>query len=154
MHKEQLEISYKIYMEAEDIGQSRIHASTAFLQNRLEQSENPYLHHAVFDDESDLDAFMLRFYAENTIQEEVCASPEYADSFLIDLAQILDDTAGAHSFMDMEGSFHFKYREEDKTYTFRSKSGCDYCDFEQQTQSHKTEVYLERYRSGKGQGNL
>lgn len=132
MNTEQLEISFKICMEAEDIGQSRIHASIAFLKNRLQQSENPYLKGAVFDDESDLDAFILRFYAENTIQEEVCVSPACAESFVIDLAQILDDTASAHSFMDMEGSFHFKYREEDKTYAFHSESGCDYCDFAEQ----------------------
>ena len=34
--KDPLWIRYKIYLEAEDISQSRIHSSVAFLKNRLE----------------------------------------------------------------------------------------------------------------------
>ena len=33
LQEKQIQIGYKIYMEAEDIGQSRIHACTAFLKN-------------------------------------------------------------------------------------------------------------------------
>ncbi len=127
--KDPLWIRYKIYLEAEDISQSRIHSSVAFLKNRLEHSRNGYLNSAAFEDESDLDAFVLRFYVENEVQEESCLSPEHAESFIIDLAEILDDTAAAHSFMELEGEFSFRYRKEDKTYTFRSESGWDYCDF-------------------------
>ena len=101
--KDPLWIRYKIYLEAEDISQSRIHSSVAFLKNRLEHSRNGYLNSAVFEDESDLDAFVLRFYVENEVQEESCLSPEHAESFIIDLAEILDDTAAAHSFMELEG---------------------------------------------------
>ncbi len=80
MEQRKLEIRYKIYMEAEDISQSRIHSSVAFLKNRLENSSNKYLKNASFDDESDLDAFMLRFYVENEIIETTCSSPEDAES--------------------------------------------------------------------------
>lgn len=129
MEQGKLEIRYKIYMEAEDISQSRIHSSVAFLKNRLENSRNRYLKNASFDDESDLDAFVLRFYVENEIIETTCSSPEDAESFVIDLAEILDAAAAAHSFMDLEGKFSWNYQEEDKKYTFRSESGWDYCDF-------------------------
>lgn len=127
--KDSLRIRYQIYMEAEDISQSRIHSSIAFLKNRLVNSSNAYIKSAKFEDESDPDAFVLRFYVENEIQEETCVFKEHAESFIIDLAQILDDTAAAHSFMDLEGEFSFQYQKEDKTYTFRSESGWDYCDF-------------------------
>lgn len=126
---ERLEIRYKIYMEADDISQSRIHSSIAFVKNRMENARSVYLKNAEFDDESDLDEFTLRFYVENEIQEEVCNSPEDAQSFVLDIAEVLDAAAGAHSFMDMEGEFFWKYHGETKKYTFRSESGCDYCDF-------------------------
>ena len=61
----QLEISYKIYLEADDIGQSRIYSSISFVKNRMENSRSVYFKNASFDDESDLDAFTLRFYVEN-----------------------------------------------------------------------------------------
>jgi len=127
--EERLEISYKIYMEADDISQSRIQSSIAFVRNRMENCRSVYLKDAVFDDESDLDAFTLRLYVEKEIQEEVCTSPEDAESFVLDLAEVLDAAAAAHSFMDLEGEFSWKYHGEAKKYTFRSEGGCDYCDF-------------------------
>lgn len=128
-----LNIRYKIFMEAEDISQSRIHAGTAYLKNQLEHAKNVYFRHTVYDDESDLDAFILRFYAENEWREDVCTAPEDAQDFILDLARILDETAAAHSFMDLEGEFFWQYGEEAKAYTFRSESGCDYCDFVEKT---------------------
>lgn len=133
--EERLEISYKIYMEADDISQSRIHSSTAFVKNQMENARSVYLKNAVFDDESDLDAFTLRLYVEKEIREEVCASPEDAESFVLDLAKMLDAVAAAHSFMDLEGEFSWSYHGEAKKYTFRSESGCDYCDFTEESQA-------------------
>lgn len=127
----QLEISYKIYMEADDISQSRIYSSIAFVKNRMENSRSVYLKHAAFDDESDLDAFTLRFYVENEFSEEECVSFEDAQSFVLDMAQLLDDVAAAHSYMELEGSFSWKLNDEKKAYSFRSESGLDYCDFEE-----------------------
>ena len=121
MEQRKLEIRYKIYMEAEDISQSRIHSSVAFLKNRLENSSNKYLKNASFDDESDLDAFMLRFYVENEIIETTCSSPEDAESFVIDLAEILDAAAAAHSFMDVYKSLYFM-KMQIKNICRRSKS--------------------------------
>ncbi len=126
---ESFEMNFKIYLEADDIGQSRIHTSTAFLKNRMENSRNRYLHGAAYDDESDLDAFTLRFYAEKQLREEACASPQEALDFVMDLAQILEDVAAAHSFLDLEGEFSWKFRGEDKRYEFRSEGGSDWCDF-------------------------
>ncbi len=126
---EPFEMKFKIYMEAEDIGQSRIHTSIAFLKNCLENSRNSYLHGADYDDASDPDAFILRFYAEKEIREEDCASCQDALDFVMDLAQILDSAAAAHSFLDLEGEFSWKFRGEDKQYTFRSEGGSDVCDF-------------------------
>ena len=126
---EPFEMKVKIYMEAEDIGQSRIHTSIAFLKNCLENSRNSYLHGADYDDASDPDAFILRFYAEKEIREEDCASCQDAFDFVMDLAQILDSAAAAHSFLDLEGEFSWKFRGEDKQYTFRSERGSDVCDF-------------------------
>lgn len=39
----QLKLSYKIFMEAEDISQSRIISGTSFVKNRLENQKNPYI---------------------------------------------------------------------------------------------------------------
>ena len=66
---------------------------------------------------------------ENEVCEEDCTSLEDAQSFVLDLAQVLDETAAAHSFMDLEGEFSWSFQGEEKTYTFRSESGWDYCDF-------------------------
>ena len=126
---EPFEMKFKIYMEADDIGQSRIHTCTAFLKNCLENSRNSYLHGADYDDASDSDAFILRFYVEKEIREEACTSCQDAFDFVMDLAQILDSVAAAHSFLDLEGDFSWKFRGEDKRYTFRSEGGSDVCDF-------------------------
>lgn len=128
----QLEISYKIYLEADDIGQSRIYSSISFVKNRMENSRSVYFKNASFDDESDMDAFTLRFYVENEFCEEQCTNDEDAQSFVLDLAQFLDDLAAAHSYMDMEGSLLWKYNGEKKKYSFRSESGMDYCEFDEE----------------------
>ena len=129
---EPFEMKFKIYMEAEDIGQSRIHTSIAFLKNCLENSRNSYLHGADYDDASDPE-----------IREEDCASCQDAFDFVMDLAQILDSAAAAHSFLDLEGEFSWKFRGEDKQYTFRSEGGSDVCDFiehpaKRQEENHET----------------
>lgn len=128
----QLEISYKIYLEADDISQSRIHSSIAFVKNSMENCRSVYFKNAAYDDESDMDAFMLRFYVEQDIREESCSAPDDADAFVLDMAEFLDAIAAAHSFLDMEGSFSWSFHGEKKSYQFRSESGQDYCDFTEQ----------------------
>lgn len=136
---EQLNINYKIYLEADDISQSRIHSSIAFVKNLMQNCASGYLQQAVFEDESDLDAFALRFYIEKEIQEEDCSSPNDAESFVMDMAELLDAVAAAQSYMDMEGSFFQEYKGEKTAYSFRSPGGQDYCDFTQeQTENQMT----------------
>ena len=124
----QLSITYKIYLEADDISASRIKSSTAFMRRLLEGSRNSYLKHADIDDESDLDEFTMRFYIENSIHEDVCASTDDAESFVLDMAELLDKAASAQSYMDMEGSFSWEFDGRQKKYRFQSESGQDYCE--------------------------
>lgn len=124
----QLSITYKIYLEADDISASRIKSSTAFMRHLLEGSRNSYLKHADIDDESDLDEFTMRFYIENSIHEDVCTSTDDAESFVLDMAELLDKAASAQSYMDMEGSFSWEFDGRQKKYRFQSESGQDYCE--------------------------
>lgn len=124
----QLSITYKIYLEADDISASRIKSSTAFMRRLLEGSRNSYLKYADIDDESDLDEFTMRFYIENSIHEDVCTSTDDAESFVLDMAELLDKAASAQSYMDMEGSFSWEYDGRQKKYRFQSESGQDYCE--------------------------
>lgn len=123
-----LSITYKIYLEADDISGSRIQSSAAFVKNLLENHRSPYFKNAGFDNESDIEEMVFRFYIENEIHEDVCTSKEDAKNFVLDMAEILDSIAAANSYMDMEGSFTWEYQDEKKSYTFQSESGLDYCD--------------------------
>ena len=51
-----LKIKYKLYLEAEDVSQSRILSSASYLENVLHNHANPYIKCAQIDNESDLDA--------------------------------------------------------------------------------------------------
>lgn len=127
----QLNIKYNIYLEADDVAQSRILSSIAFVKNLMANCSSSYFKNAAVDDESDLDEFVLRFYIENEIHEAECAAAEQARAFVPDMAEFLDTIAAANSFMDMEGSFFWEYEGEKKAYQFRSEGGTDYCDFEE-----------------------
>ena len=127
----QLNIKYSIYLEAEDIAWSRISSSITFVKNLLDRCSSVYFKNASFDDESDLDESVLRFYIENEFHEDQCSRQEDAKSFVPDMAEFLDAVAVANSFMDMEGSFSWEYDGEKKYYQFHSESGDDFCDFEE-----------------------
>lgn len=124
----QLSIQYKIYIEAHDISAARIKSSTSFMKGLLNDSRNGYLKNADIDDESELDELTLRFYVEKEIHEEECSLPDDAESFVLDLAELLDKAASAQSYMDMEGSFFWEYDGKQKRYRFQSESGMDYCE--------------------------
>jgi len=64
-----LKIEYKLYLEAEDVSQSRILSSASYLENVLHNHANPYIKCAQIDNESDLDEFELRLYVDETIEE-------------------------------------------------------------------------------------
>ena len=126
-----LKISYKIFLEAEDISQSRIASSTAFVKNAVKNHKNPYINRADFDDESDMDDFVLRLYADETIEEKECANREAAEGFIDNLAELLDEIAHLHSFLDMEGSFSVAYEGETLSYAFTSERGEGVCSFQE-----------------------
>lgn len=125
---DKLTITYKIYLEAEDISGSRIQSCVANVRNLLTNHRNVYLKNASIDDESEIEELVLRLYIEQEVHEERCASNEDAQNFVLDMAEFLDSVAAANSYMDLEGSFSWEYKEQKKSYTFQSESGMDYCD--------------------------
>lgn len=125
-----LKISYKIYLEAEDISQSRISSTASYVSYLFKNCTNSYLQKAEVDNESDMDDFTLRLYIDEKVEEEACSSPECAEGFLENIAEFLDAVAAAHSYLDMEGSFSISYHGVEDTFRFRSEAGSDLCDIE------------------------
>lgn len=125
-----LKITYRIFLEAEDVSQSRILSCASYLKNILKNHKNPYISRAEVDDESDMDDFILRLFVEESIEEETCGSREMAEGFIDDMAELVTEAAQAHSFLDLEGSFSIAYEGEALAYTFTSAGGDDGCDFE------------------------
>ena len=64
MAENQVKITYHIYLEAEDVSQSRILSSTSYVKNLFKNCGNHYFQGVDFDDESDLDDFTLRLFVE------------------------------------------------------------------------------------------
>lgn len=125
-----MKMNYKIFLEAEDVSQSRILSCASYMKNMLANHKNPYISRAVLDDESDMDDFVLRLFVEETIEEETCANQEMEEGFIDDMAELVTEIAQAHSFLDMEGSFSIAYEGEALAYAFTSASGDDGCDFQ------------------------
>lgn len=125
-----MKINYKIFLEAEDVAQTRIISCTSYVKNILANHKNPYISRAVVDDESDMDDFVIRLFVEETIEEADCASQEMAEAFVDDMAELVTELAQAHSFLDMEGSFSIAYEGEPLAYAYTSASGDDGCDFQ------------------------
>lgn len=125
-----MKMNYKIFLEAEDVSQSRILSCASYMKNILANHKNPYISRAILDDESDMDDFVLRLFVEETIEEETCANQEMAEGFIDDMAELVTEIAQAHSFLDMEGSFSIAYEGEALAYAFTSASGDDGCDFQ------------------------
>ncbi len=121
----------KIFLEAEDVSQSRIKSSFSSVNAMLKQSPNPYLKEMEFEDESDLDEFVLRLYLQKDGTEDKCTDAEAARGFLDDAAELLDEIAHIHSFLDMEGSIKAGYKGEQEAYTFTSESGSAFCEFDE-----------------------
>ena len=78
-----LKISYKIYLEAEDVSQSRIQSCTSFVDEIVKNHANPYIARAEVTNENDMDDFIVRLYADEEITEDVCDSENDAKAFLI-----------------------------------------------------------------------
>lgn len=127
---DKLQISYKIFLEAEDISQTRIISCTSYVKNMLANHRNRYISRAVMDDESDLDDFVIRLFVDETISEEACTDERMAETFADDMVELLSELARMHSFLDMEGSFSVKYGEKSLAYSYTSAGGDDGCDFQ------------------------
>lgn len=132
MAEQTLEITYNIYLEAEDISQSRIMSAASYVKELVNNHDNSYLNRAEFDDESNLDDFSFRLFAKESITEETCKNAEDAKAFIDDIVDLLFDIAHMHSFLNMEGDFSILYNGERKQYTFCSESGDSLCDFNEQ----------------------
>lgn len=132
MAEQRLNITYNIYLEAEDVSQSRIMSAVSYVNDLIKNHKNSYLNRAEFDDESDLDDFVFRFYAKEAIEEETCTNAEDARAFVDDIVDVLFEIAHMHSFLNMEGDFSMIWNGEQKKYTFSSESGDSLCDFEEQ----------------------
>ena len=124
-----VKIEYKIYLEAEDVSQSRIMSSTSYVKNLFQNCGNSYFRGVELDDESDLDEFAIRLYAEHSIEETEASNAEDAKHFCGDMAQFLDQIAAVQSYLDMEGSFFAELDGERHSYRFRSESNQDFCGF-------------------------
>lgn len=129
MSENPLKINYKVFLEAEDVSQSRILSTASYVRNLFQKCGNCYFNQACVDDESDMDEFALRLYVDETIEENVCRSPEDAEEFAEDMRFFLDTMALANSFLDMEGSFTVEYEGKIQSCAFHSASGEDSCVF-------------------------
>ena len=109
MAENQVKITYHIYLEAEDVSQSRILSSTSYVKNLFKNCGNHYFQGV----------------------EEECSVEADAKDFPADMAEFLDNIAQAHSFLDMEGDFTVEYQGEKVSFKFASEAGADYCDFEE-----------------------
>jgi len=131
MANKQVKIEYKIYLEAEDVSQSRIRSCASFFQNILNNCNNIYFHNVKVDNESDSEDFALRLYVENTIDELDCKSEEDVLNFSEDMMDLLNVIAHANSFLEMDGSFKVSYNGEITFYTFTKESNQGVCEFTQ-----------------------
>lgn len=125
-----MRLNYKIFLEAEDVSQSRILSCTAYFKQLLAAHKNPYISRAVVDDESDMDDFVLRLFVGEEIAEAECTNSEMAEAFVDDMAELVTEIAQMQSFLDMEGSFSISYAGESLAYAYTSAGGDDGCDFQ------------------------
>ena len=126
-----VKIEYKIFMEAEDIAQTRILSTESFVKKSLAAQKNPYINRAKVDNESDMDDFILRLYVEEQIEETECENVDAAEDFLDEMAELLAEFAHLQSYLEMEGSFSISFEGEEIAYHFISEAGDCNCSFEE-----------------------
>ena len=124
-----MKFNCKIYLEAEDVAQSRILSTTSYVKNLIANCNNSYISRLQIDDENDLDDFIIRLYAEAGIIEDTVTDEKAAEMLAPHLAELLTEIAQAQSYLDMEGSFQVEYQELKEAYTFKSEQGDSFCDF-------------------------
>lgn len=128
---DRLEIHYKLFLDAEDISQSRILSTAENVKGYFAEHENRYISRAVVENDSDMDEFVLQISAIGDIVEEKAESAAEAESFLDEFAELAATLAHVQSFFEMEGSFSIQFEGESIAYTFSSPAGSGNCDFEE-----------------------
>lgn len=129
MNKNEIKFNCKIYLEAEDVSQSRILSTTSAVKNVLKNSNNPYISAMKVEDENDMEDFILRIYVSAEV-EEICEDIQNAEMLAPQLAELLTDFTQAHSYLDMEGSLSVECKELKESYHIVSRGGDAFCDFE------------------------
>lgn len=130
-----MKFNCKIYLEAEDVAQSRILSTTSYVKNLILNCSNPYISGLQLDEENDMDDFIIRLYLEAQIEEESAADAEAARMLAPHMAELLSEIAQAQSYLDMEGSFEVVYEDKREAYRFLSEGGDSFCDFIEQENS-------------------
>ena len=74
-----MKFNCKIYLEAEDVAQSRILSTTSYVKNLIANCNNSYISRLQIDDENDLDDFIIRLYAEAEIIEDTVTDEKAAE---------------------------------------------------------------------------
>ncbi len=129
-----MKFNCKIYLEAEDVSQSRILSTTSYVKNLILNCGNPYIAALQLDDENELDEFIIRLYLEAQLEEETCTDAKAAKMLVTHMAELLLEIAQAQSYLDMEGSFEVIRDGKQEAYRFVSEGGDSFCDFlEQET---------------------
>lgn len=123
-----LKVKYHIYMEAEDISQTRILSAASYIKEKLESYSSSFIKEAQIADESDLDDFILRLYI-NVSEEVENAAEEAADVFVDEFLDLIEEIAHVQSFMEMEGSCLAEVAEQKEEFTFTSEAGTGHCEY-------------------------
>lgn len=131
--EEALNISYHIYLEADDIAQSRIAKTIQYTKNLFDNCNNVYFKNEIVEDESDFEDFMLRLYVQNEVSETAVTNQSDAKSFVEDMMIFLQMIAQAQSYAHLEGDFSVQLGNETKSFRFVSEEASDTVTYEEQT---------------------
>ena len=129
MENGKVQINYKLYFDAEDIGQTRILSSESYLKKSIAMHKNPYIAAGKAESDSNLDEFYLQLYVEGAIEEAECTDVDAAEGFLDEMAELLTEFARMQSYIEMEGDFSISFAGESIAYHFVSEAGDCNCSF-------------------------
>ena len=129
MNTNEIKFNCKIYLEAEDVAQTRIISTTSAVKHVFKNNKNPYISAMQVEEDNDMEDFILRICASAEMTE---TCEEFADAEMLapQLAEMLNDLAQAHSYLDMEGSLTVECGDLKESYHIVSERGEDFCDFE------------------------
>lgn len=132
MHKmsmNQIKFNCKIYLEAEDVAQTRILSTTSAVKAVFNNSKNPYISAMVVEADNNMEDFILRICISAEV-EEVCKDEANAQMLAPHLAELLLDLVQAHSYLEIKGDISVACGELEEAYRITSEGGDSFCDFE------------------------